>query len=273
LLKYCVFSHVIFINQSTKETNLIMRKSTLKNFLFYIGAPLLLLSSCKDDSYLDVPPPVPDQSFVESFDTISSAYARGWRTINASFPIGPRNWVNDGSAIPAFHSNGTVDGLLWTDYFSTAGDSIPCGATKRLGPGVISNWVVSPVITMQNGDKVIFYTRDEDPSFIDRLQVRMSQDGSSVNVGRGMDVGAFKSVLYDVNPFYLDGPPEGYPDNWTRFEATVGGLNGPTQGRVAFRYFLEEGGPGFKGCTGSVFADGSSVGLDSVAYVSISRKN
>ncbi len=25
--------------------------------------------------------------------------------------------------------------------------------------GIISNWIVSPVITMRNGDKIVFYTR------------------------------------------------------------------------------------------------------------------
>jgi hypothetical protein len=48
-----------------------MRKSTLKNFLLCMGVSMLILSSCKDDSYLADPAPVPDQSFVEQFDTIA----------------------------------------------------------------------------------------------------------------------------------------------------------------------------------------------------------
>ncbi|MFM2362540.1 MAG: hypothetical protein RLZZ316_1442, partial [Bacteroidota bacterium] len=61
-----------------------MRKSTLKSFLL----PLLILTvvfvSCKDDSYLTTPIPVKGVSFVEEFDTVTAAYARGWRYINVS---------------------------------------------------------------------------------------------------------------------------------------------------------------------------------------------
>ena len=49
-----------------------------------------------------------------------------------------------------------------------------------------------------------------------------------------------------------------YPHRWTRFTATVSGLNQPTWGRFALRYFVE--GAGSNGLA-------NSVGIDSLAYI------
>src|SRR5258705_13065733 len=119
-----------------------MKKPIFSGFLLASICILTLLQSCKDDRYLLAPPPVPDQSFVEEFDTAQKAYDRGWRFINRSDLIGPRNWQNPTSTvgIPFISYSGTGTGYLWTDYFSTS------SAT-----GVISNWAVSPEIVMQNG--------------------------------------------------------------------------------------------------------------------------
>lgn len=43
-----------------------------------------------------------------------------------------------------------------------------------------------------------------------------------------------------MNPSLITGV---YPTSWTKFTATVSGLAGPTSGRVAFRYFVTNGGP------------------------------
>jgi hypothetical protein len=61
-----------------------MKKSTFPGFLLATICILTLLQSCKDDRYLLAPPPVPNQSFVEEFDTAQKAYNRGWRFINRS---------------------------------------------------------------------------------------------------------------------------------------------------------------------------------------------
>ena len=49
-----------------------------------------------------------------------------------------------------------------------------------------------------------FYTRTVDaPTFPDRLQVRMSTNGASSNVGTtATDVGDFTALLLDINPTY-----------------------------------------------------------------------
>ena len=247
-----------------------MKKSTFPGFLLASICILTLLQSCKDDSYLLAPPPVPDQSFVEEFDTAQNAYNRGWRFINRSELIGRTNWQNPTTltGIPFISYSGTGNGYLWADYQSTSGAAV-----------TISNWAVSPELIMQNGDKIVFYTRTEllffnndSTDFVNRMQVRLNKT-TSLNCGDGVDPGDFTVPLLDINPFYYEflksaynNPAnplyqqarQAYPHVWTRFEATVVGLNGPTKGRFAFRYFTEEAGNNGRG---------SSIGVDAVSYV------
>ena len=59
-------------------------------------------------------------------------------------------------------------------------------------------------MTLQNGVVLTFWTRTVDaPTFPDRLQVRMSTNGASTNVGTtATDVGDFTTLLLDINPTY-----------------------------------------------------------------------
>ena len=250
-----------------------MRRFTLWKFLLLSGFVFLCLEACtKDDASTLVPPALPNQSFVEEFDTVGSAYDRGWRFINVSSPKGDGFWTQGGFnnplvtglptpiPFPAYSSKGSYVGFIGTDFTSTSAAA-----------GIISNWIVSPVITMRNGDKIVFYTRTilypltggDSTDYVNRLQVRLSSNNESLNVGDGDDPGDFTNAILDINPFYKEAhiigyDPQAYPIRWTRFEATVGGLNGNTKGRFSFRYYVE--GAGSNGL-------GSGVGIDSVAYI------
>jgi hypothetical protein len=231
-----------------------MRKRFLPKILLWISFTVVCFTACVDDSDLALPPAIPDQSFVEEFDTLQSAYNRGWRFLNRSVPIGPTNW-EQASAFNAYSSKGGNFGHVEQSAFASRG-------TSPQGLGVISNWIISPPLTIQSGDKIIFYTRDDHPEWIDRLQVRLNANNESVECGYGREVGNFDIPLLDINPKYLDDPSlGGYPDNWTRFEVTVVGLQTPKKGRFAFRAFIEGGGPGNN-------ERGSTIGIDSVAYIS-----
>ena len=103
------------------------------------------------------------------------------------------------------------------------------GANFNNGAGLatISNWLLTPPITLQNGATFTFYTRTTTLPpviFPDRLQVRMSTNGASTNVGTlATDVGDFTTLLLDINPTYR---PEGYPHVWTQFTVTLSGIPG-----------------------------------------------
>src|SRR5204862_27366 len=88
------------------------------------------------------------------------------------------------------------------------------------------------------------------------LHVRMSTNGNSINVGTlSTDVGDFTTLLLDINPTYTT---TDYPLVWTNFTVTVTGIGSPTQGRLAFRYFVENGGPNG--------ANSNYIGIDTVRY-------
>ncbi|WP_207492549.1 choice-of-anchor J domain-containing protein [Aridibaculum aurantiacum] len=244
-----------------------MRKRLLPNILLLVGIPSLLFTSCVDDRYLTVPPPVADQSHIEEFDTVAASLSRGWMITNASTPKGSNIWQQGGEVMPwfsPFSSNGTYAGFIGADYTSTSAAA-----------GIISNWLISPPVTFQNGDKIIFYTRalqyddgaGDSTDYGNRLQVRLNLHNEGLNVGSGSDAGDFDTPLLDINPTYefssiVTPSTKAYPANWTRFEATVYGLSKPVRGRYAFRYFIEGG--GWNGL-------GSGVGIDYVTYQSVGR--
>jgi len=66
----------------------------------------------------------------------------------------------------------------------------------------------------------------------------------------------------DINPNYSTaGYPTGYPGQWHFYTLVITGLPGPTQGRFAFRYFVEDG--------GNAGSHSQAIGIDSVVYRSI----
>ncbi len=97
----------------------------------------------------------------------------------------------------------------------------------------ISNWLLTPEVLVQDGI-LTFYTRTMvDSAFPDRLQIRMSTNGASTNVGTtAFDVGDFTNLLLDINPTYTVG---GYPEAWTQFTVTISGVPAGTTGRLAFK--------------------------------------
>ena len=52
--------------------------------------------------------------------------------------------------------------------------------------------------------------------------------------------------------------PSGYPSVWTQYSVTLSGISGTPTGRLAFRYFVENGGP--------AGANSDYIGIDTVAY-------
>ena len=72
-----------------------------------------------------------------------------------------------------------------------------------------SNWLISPEMTVKNGDQLNFYTRTyEKPAIAaDRLQVRLNEVNSFADVGSDSNsVGNFTNLILDINPsLLLDG--------------------------------------------------------------------
>ncbi len=190
------------------------------------------------------------QTFTENFDDINTLVGSGWFLQNNSTPIGIINWFqgsNVGAGGPFDSYNGATNSYIAANFNNTAG-----------GSGIISNWLVTPNRTFRNGDVITFYTRKATGSvdYPDRLEVRLSTNGSSTNVGAaGNNVGDFTTLLTSVNPTLAQ---FGYPTVWTLYTITISGLAAPTSGRIAFRYFVTSAGP-----SGT---NSDYIGIDNVVY-------
>ena len=195
------------------------------------------------------------QSFTEGFDDITLLAGSGWFIQNNSTPVGSISWFQGvpTTATPTpgpFNAyTGAVNSYIGVNFNST-------GST-----GTISNWLVAPNRTLRNGDVFTFYTRKPtigagQTDYPDRLEVRLSTNGASTNVGAGAaGVGDFSTLMLSVNPTLVAG---GYPQTWTQYTITISGLPAPTSGRLAFRYYVTG--------AGSLGTNSDYIGIDQAVY-------
>src|SRR5690606_28811457 len=117
--------------------------------------------------------------------------------------------------------------------------------SSATGNGTISNWLITPVMTLENGDIISFYTRKGGTGtgtiYPDRLELRISTNGAAsvTPSGGATNVGDFTTLAVSVNPNLN---PTDYPFTWTQYTYTVTGLTGPTDSKLALRYFVTNGG-------------------------------
>lgn len=187
------------------------------------------------------------QSFTENFDDISQIAGSGWVSTNASVAVGSTGW---------FQGNATSAGGPFDAYNGATNAYIAANYNNTGSTGTISNWLLTPNRTFRNGDVLTFYTRKPSPdNYADRLEVRLSTNGASTNVGTGASVGDFNTLLLSINPSLALGV---YPTTWTQYTITVSGLPAPTSGRSAFRYYVTSG-----GLNGT---NSDYIGIDNVVY-------
>lgn len=175
---------------------------------------------------------------MENFDNITTLPAAGWQTTNQSAPLGSTVWFQGGAGTTFAGYNGGQTSYIGANFNATTGS------------GTISNWLITPVLSLQNGDVVTFWTRKTtypaapSPSntFPDRLEVRLSTNGGfTANPSTGIsDLGDFTTLILSINP---DLALTGYPGVWTQYTYTVSGLTGVTDSKLAFRYWVTNGGP------------------------------
>ncbi|WP_298221588.1 choice-of-anchor J domain-containing protein [Flavobacterium sp.] len=179
----------------------------------------------------------------ENFDTFPAT----WTITNQSQPVGTTNWQQ--GAVSAF--GGGFNGGA-TSYARNNYNSVAAGMA-----GTISNWLISPVVSLTNGDVIKFYTRAgaNFSTTPDRLELRLSTTGaSSVTPSTGSsDLGSFTTLGVSVNPNLA---PNVYPVTWTEFTYTVTDLPTATDCKLGFRYYVTNGGP-----TG---ANGNAIWLDAL---------
>ncbi len=130
----------------------------------------------------------------QNFETFNLG---GWTFTNRSSPLGSTGW---------FQGNGVL-----TPQGGTTDSYIGANFNNATVGGNISNWLILPTLTLNDGDTLSFYT-ESTQAHPDNLEVRFSGNGSSSNVGStSSSVGDFTNLLLEINPTYAAG---GYPSSW-----------------------------------------------------------
>jgi hypothetical protein len=185
-----------------------------------------------------------DTDLEEGFEDITTLPGAGWSLQNQSEPLGSTDWFQGNPGVFVAHE-GPDDSYIGANFNNTTG-----------GTGIISNWLITPEVVLHNGTELRFWTRTgTGSSWPDRLEVRLSTSGDSVDVGSGAnDVGDFDTLLVSINENLTVG---GYPEVWTEVVIEVEGLSGATSGRFGLRYFVTDAGP-----TG---ANSNYIGIDTLS--------
>ncbi|MDQ1469011.1 MAG: hypothetical protein QOJ99_491 [Bryobacterales bacterium] len=174
----------------------------------------------------------------ENFDGVFNPSTNGWVRVNNSTGPGTTGWFQGNPGVFAAQS-GQPSSYIAANYQNAA-----------FG-GDISDWLITPVVNLENGETLSFFTRTESGGPPDRLEVRLSLNGSSANAGSTTtSVGDFTTVLLTLNGTLSSG---GYPVNWTPYTLSVQGLSSAAQGRFGFRYTVT-----------NTAVNGDYIGIDSV---------
>lgn len=171
----------------------------------------------------------------EGFTTFANLATAGWITTNQSSPVGASTWAQGGGS--AFTSGGQAGG---------ATSFTLCNFNSTVGVGTISNWLITPTLSLQNGDVITFYSRAGGTGtgtvYPDGLEVRLNSTDvtASGNPSGATGVGAFTTLAVAINPGLTT---TGYPFVWTQYTYTVSGLTGTVPCKIGFRYYVTNGGP------------------------------
>jgi hypothetical protein len=163
----------------------------------------------------------------EGFDDITTLAGAGWSFVNNSSPVGTTGFFQGNAGV--FGAQSGADNSYIAANFNNA----------EFG-GNISNWLISPTMNLFDGSTLSFFTRTDFASIADRLEIRLSLNGDSMDVGTTFDsVGDFTTLLTSINAG-LD--PAGYPGDWTMISAKLSGITPEVGqlGRFAFRYTVPD---------------------------------
>ena len=169
----------------------------------------------------------------EGFGNIGSLAGAGWSMVNNSTPGGSTGWMQ---GQPGFFpaAAGASDSYIAANF-----DNASFG-------GAISNWLITPTMAMGNGTQLDFMLRLLGEGFTDTVQVYLSTNGSSSDVGSTTSsTGDFLQLLGTYSSVDDTG--------WVAESLTLSGLAGDFSGRLAFRYVVDD-----------TSAHGDYIGIDSV---------
>ena len=242
-----------------------------KRNLTFIGFVLTILSSvlitsCGEEKVTAETIQPASLSYHEEFDSMQRVIDMGWKGVNLSDPIGGDSWQQGSYIVNTQKGGPFVSRISAHSYKASANEHAFVPYTAGTDLSFINCWLITPELSMKNGDKISFWTTTASPvNYPDRMQVWLNPTNNSTNVGRtANETGDFTTKLLDLNPNLSFSPyPNGYPTTWTKFEIVIAGLPNGTiaqKHRIGFRYYVRNGGP-----DGSV---SDEIGIDDFDFIS-----
>ena len=161
----------------------------------------------------------------EGFDDFAGLAGAGWVFTNASAQPG-QNWFAGNAGVFEAQS-GAAGSYAAANFLSS-----------NLVDGSISNWLITPQITLSGGETLTFWARSADAGFLDAINLHIATDG-------GTALGGFSAF----------GSTGVVGTEWVSYSAVIPALAGPTPVRLAFEYAVANA------------ETASYVGLDSISVV------
>lgn len=176
-----------------------------------------------------------DTVLSEGFDNVATLPASGWVQVNNSTaPVGT-GWFQGNTGI-FDAAAGATNSYIAANFVGTD------NAT-----GAISNWLILPELTLDSSSELSFLVRAAGDGFLDKIEVRLSTNGASTNVGSTTtSVGDFGTLLGSFQASTATG--------WVGLSYSLNSLVTPTSGRLAIHYVVS-----------NVATAGNYLGIDSVA--------
>ena len=163
----------------------------------------------------------------ESFNDVAALAGTGWLSVNTSASPGT-NWFQGNPGIfPA--ASGATDSYAAANFL---------GTTAASGP--VSNWLITPQLSLGVGSNVAFDVRVAGAGFLDTLQVLISTTGTAP---------ANFSLLGSYSASTNSG--------WVP-QTVLTGLGAETPAYIAFRYVIND-----------VAVNGNYLGLDNVVITAV----
>ena len=236
-------------------------KTLLSSGFVLLLSTILLLQSCKEEKLAEAPQQPASLSYHTEFDSIGKVIADGWRAVNKSQPASGTSW-QQGSYIADNVKGGPFQSSIPAhSYIASANEYALCPYTVGVGLSFINCWLISPALSMKNGDRFSFWTRTRPTvNYPDRMQVWLNTTNDGTNVGANQnETGDFTKLILDINPTYSR---TGYPTGWTKYEFVISGLANsvPKKLRIGFRYYVQGGGPSG--------ANSDEIGIDDFEFIS-----
>lgn len=206
-----------------------------KNFFLFILCLACLLvglvNACKKDSSVNPPTNIGTAiSFTEEFDTVYKLPAKGWVINDYSSSGTVAGWSQGWQG---FDKGGVWHGFPAFSYTVTQDEFVYSSVSSSATNYSVSSWLITPVLSVKNGDKISFYSRaDSGGIYTDRMQVLMNKSASADVGSNSNSIGGFTTILFDINSAQA---VNGYTAIWTKYEYTFSGISGKIDTRIGFR--------------------------------------